>query len=198
MTFRTFKILTFLFIITAFTSCKIQSVTDIKILKEGKVGWTTKDSCQIIYNDGDKEVKLTGGIKCRGGMSRKYYKHSYTIELDQNYKLGGLAKDDDWIFNANYIDKTFMRHKICYDLYREMDKNNIAPKCSYANISLNNKYKGLFIVMEKLNASMIGVNKKDSLAMVFKDPPVFYEERFYYVQDTNNYYHQKYPKKKHN
>jgi spore coat protein CotH len=41
---------------------------------------------------------------------------------------------------------------------------------------------------------MILLHKKDSSAMLFKDPPIFYSERLSYVQDSLNYYQQKYPK----
>ena len=62
-----------------------------------------------------------GNIKCRGGISSKYNKHSFSLELEKKYSLAKLPIDDDWIINANYIDKTFMRHKICYDIFKEMN-----------------------------------------------------------------------------
>jgi len=49
--------------------------------------------------------------------------------------------------------------------------------------------------MQEVNAGMAGLVKSDTMAMLFKDPPVFYEQRLHFVQDSNNYYQQKYPKK---
>ena len=48
--------------------------------------------------------------------------------------------------------------------------------------------------MEEINASMIGLNKNDTMAVLFKDPPIFREVRLTYVQDSFNYYQQKFPK----
>ncbi len=175
-------------------SCKQKKFPSINIQKEGPIGWKIKESCKITYSDNQGEVESGAKIKCRGGMSSRYYKHSFSLELNNKLSLGNLPIDDDWILNANYIDKTFMRHKICYDLFRLMAKKNIASKSSYINVSINNNYQGLYLLVEEINASMIGLNKNDSLAMLFKDPPIFHQKRLPYVKDTLNYYQQKYPK----
>lgn len=175
----------------------LKEIPHVNILKNTPIKWNTKEDCIIQYSLGKKQIKIPGKIKCRGGMSSKYYKHSYTLELSNKHAFAPLRKDDDWIINANFIDKTFMRHKVSYDLFREMNPNNKASKCAYINVSKNNKYNGLYVLMEKINASMLNLNKKDSLAMLFKDPPIFYNEPLSYVQDTTNYYQQKYPNIKH-
>jgi hypothetical protein len=176
-------------------SCKKAQVPTINIVKEGGIGWTIKEPCKIIYSINNDEVELKAKIKCRGGVSSRYFKHSYSLELDHKYGLGNLPENDDWILNANYIDKTFMRHKISYDLFREMNPNkNIAAKSSFVNVKLNGIYDGLYVLMEEINASLAGLDKKDSLAMLFKDPPVFRKEKLSYVQDSLNYYQQKFPK----
>ena len=124
----------------------------------------------------------------------RYQKHSYTIDLKGKFPLGNLPRDDDWILNANYIDKTFMRHKLSYDLFRAMGDHNIAPLCTYVKLILNDRYSGLYVLMEKMDASTLNIDKTDSLAMIFKDPPIFYRERLKQVQDPSNYFLQKYPK----
>ena len=48
--------------------------------------------------------------------------------------------------------------------------------------------------MEETNASMIGLNKIDTMAMLFKDPSIFVKKRKVNFQDSLNYYQQKYPK----
>jgi hypothetical protein len=108
--------------------------------------------------------------------------------------LCGIGTDDDWILNASYIDKTFQRHKLSYDLFRKMNVYNKAAHCAYASVYVNGKHEGLYVVMEEINGSMLGLKNGDDHAMLFKDPPIFYEERLDWVQDSNNYYQQKYPK----
>jgi hypothetical protein len=185
----------FLIVIILFpVSSKQQELPSINIKKDGVIGWEKKEPCTIIYSNAENVDELEGRIKCRGGISSKYNKHSFSLELENKYSFASLPKDDDWILNANYIDKTFMRHKISYDLFREMNVNNIAAKSSFINVSINDIYEGLYVIMEEINASMVGLNKSDTMSMLFKDPLIFRKERVDYVQDSLNYYQQKYPK----
>jgi len=175
-------------------SCVDYNVATITIEKEGKIGWKEKERCTITYSIKNEKEVLSALIKNRGGFSSKFYKHSFSIELENKFALCNLPPDDDWIINANYIDKTFMRHKVCYDLFRQMSLKNVASKCAYVNVKLNDKDLGLYVLMEKINAAMIGLDKTDSLAMLFKDPPVFSKHKLSHVKDSNNYFQQKYPK----
>ncbi len=175
-------------------SCKNEKLQSLNIKKSDGFGWNVKEPCTVIFSNSENLDTLYGGIKCRGGMSSKYYKHSFSLELDDKYSFSDLPPDDDWILNANYIDKTFMRHKISYDLFREMNSKNIASKSIYINVNINDKYEGLYVLMEKINGGMLGLIKHDTLAMLFKDPPIFRKEKLSDVQDSLNYYQQKFPK----
>ena len=182
-------------LLTCILSCSDNEIATINIQKKSSIGWLNKESCEIIYSI-DKSIKvLPAEIKCRGGMSSKYYKHSYSLELNNKYPLCNIEADDDWVLNANYIDKTFMRHKISYDLFRQMSTKNSAAKCAYVNVQHNAVNSGLYVMMQEINAAMLKIDKTDTLGMLFKDPPIFYEEQLSYVQDSLNYYQQKYPKK---
>lgn len=179
------------------SSCVQDPFPLIKISVEGPIGWEEKGACDIIYFSKGDSVQMPARIKCRGGTSAKYYKHSYSIEFDDNISFGDLPVDDDWVLNANYIDKTFMRHKMSYDLFMQMSELNLAPKSFYMNLELNEQPRGLYVAMQEVNAGMLGLLKSDTMAMLFKDPPVFREHRLNYVKDPDNYYQQKYPKKQH-
>ena len=154
-----------------------------------------KVPCVVTYTDEEGSLVEDGNIKCRGGYSSGFPKHSFTVKLDGKIALAGLPRQRSWILNANYIDKTMMHHKICFDLFREMNpEKNIASECAYVNVTMKGKYYGLFVLMQKLNASSLGLDRTDSLAMIFKDPPVFYgENRLTYIQEPGNYFQQNYP-----
>jgi hypothetical protein len=200
---KPFQLKTFvIFAITAFTiACtednqlpsELYDIPVIGITKEQEISWEVKEPCTITFSFTDKYDVLTACIKYRGGMSARYDKHSFSFELDNKYTFLNLPHDDDWILNANYIDKTFMRHKLSYDLFREMDKMNVASQSCYVDVELNNEPLGLYVLMEEVNGGMAGLDKSDTLAMMFKDPPVFYKEKLPVVQDPANYYQQKYP-----
>lgn len=165
---------------------ELQLSTDGEIVWEG---WTTA----TLVAGGDT---LDGRIHYRGGISAGYPKHSLALKLDERYPLCGLPADKDWILNANYIDKTFMRHKLCYDLFRLMDEErNRAPLCAYATLTVDGHGQGLYVVMQKMDASTLGIDKGDSTSVIFKEPPVMYDERIV-PQDPDNYYQQTFPKKR--
>ncbi len=166
----------------------------IEIFSEEQINWQEKKACKITYKFEEIDTTLHAAIKFRGGISRAYDKHSFSLELDNKYTFNSLPKDDDWVLNASYIDKTFMRHKICYDLFREMDNKNLAAKCDYIQLKIDGKYEGLYVLMEQVNAGMLDLDKTDSMAMLFKGPLLFYKEKNYEWMDSLNYYHQKYPK----
>ena len=182
------------FLFSILTSCVEKSLPSLEIVKETEFSWSDKEQCHVVYVNDDSTQKISARIKLRGGMSSRYEKHSYSLELDTKFALGNLPMDDDWIVNANYIDKTFMRHKISYDLFTQMAAMNRAPKSAYINLSVNGEYAGLYVLMQKINANTLGLDKTDSLAMLFKDPPVFYKDKLDNVQDSLNYYQQKFPK----
>lgn len=115
-------------------------------------------------------------IERRGGYSIGFPKHSYELDLKSDQPLAGLPADDDWILNANYIDKTFLRHYLSYELFREMNPNNRAPRCAFVEVNLNGTYNGLYVLMEKLDRSVLQVEKEDSAAFIFKEPHLFREQ----------------------
>ncbi len=178
-----------------FYTCSSQNqLPVIEIFSEEQINWQEKTTCKIGYKFQEIDTILDAGIKFRGGMSRAYDKHSFSLELDNKYTFNSLPKDDDWVLNASYIDKTFMRHKICYDLFREMGNKNLAAKCDYIQLKIDGNYEGLYVLMEQVNAGMLDLDKTDSMAMLFKGPLLFYKEKNYEWMDSLNYYHQKYPK----
>lgn len=168
--------------------------SELHLQSDEAIEWNKEKPCILTLENGDERTILGASVKLRGGFSAKFFKHSFTLELESDYPLLGLPENDDWILNANYIDKTMMRHKLSYDIFREMSEVNEAPRSTFFQLQLNTKYEGLYLLMEKVNAGYLGLNKKDSMAMLFKDPPVFRVEDRIAVADSNNYFEQKYPK----
>lgn len=48
-------------------------------------------------------------VKFRGDFSTRYPKHSFAVEFQAPQSFGGLPLDDDYMLNADYIDKTLMK-----------------------------------------------------------------------------------------
>ena len=143
----------------------------------------------------DTTFQYNGSIERRGGFSISFPKHSYEIDLKKDIALGKLPADDDWILNANYIDKTFIRHTFAYSLFRDMHPNNRAALYTYVELNLNGDYRGLYILMEKLDKSSLDILKRDTSAFIFKEPPVFTPNiKDFIAADKNNFHQQTFPK----
>ena len=167
----------------------------IHITTDGEIPWEERCPCTIGYvADGDS-LNLPARIKCRGGLSSKYPKHSFALKFDQKVALCGLPDNKSWVLNASYIDKTFMRHKLCYDLFRMMGDYNAAPQCAYARVCENGHNLGLYVVMQRLNRRSLQIDKQDSSALIFKEPKVFYPDSLLPARNarTHNYHGQTYP-----
>lgn len=144
----------------------------------------------------DTVVEYPGRIERRGGYSISFPKASFEIDLEEDVSLANLPADDDWIFNANYVDKTFLRHVLSYDLFRALSPLHEAPGCSYVELRLNGKYQGLYVLMEKLDKSSLGISRRDPVACIFKEPPIFIPDlEGFRPQREKNYYQQTYPNK---
>lgn len=173
----------------------LPTLPTLDIRTDTEIPWEKKITCVVNQTLGNSAEAFAGKIKCHGGYSSRYEKHSFSLELTDKVSIAGLSKDDDYILNANYIDKTFMRHKISYDLFREMNPSaNIAPSSSYANLRLNGKDNGLYVIMQKVTAKVARLDKDDNGAMLFKEPPIFHEIRLENPEEPENYYQQKFPK----
>lgn len=167
----------------------------IHISTNDVIPWEGKTPCSVtVISDNDSTI-WHGKVKYRGGISAKYAKRSYSLKLKESHALCGLPESRTWIINASYIDKTFMRHKLCYDLFRQMGPYNIAPLCSYALVRENGNPQGLYVVMQRLNEHTLALHEEDSAAVIFKEPKIFYPDskmpkREHYAE---NYQGQTYP-----
>jgi len=144
--------------------------TDISKLNTEK-----KIPCTVSYSNPEgKSVfeKMEAGIMYKGNQSLAFDKKSFSIELSKKVSLEQMDSDDDWKLNASYIDKTFLRNKISYDLYRLFSEGNIAPTVSWVEVFLNNSYHGLYIITDRMDAKRLDLDTKDTAAVLFKAAPI--------------------------
>lgn len=153
----------------------------------------------IYCNCRARELDRTTSIKIkkRGNSSRIYPKASFTIELGQAVNFCNLTAEEDWILNAAYIDKTFMRNRLCYDLFLQMSPRNIAPNICYRNLKLNDKDQGIYLLTEKMTASKCGIGQMDTAGRLFKEPAVFQTVDSQFVQEARAHFGQVFPKPTH-
>jgi len=126
---------------------------------------------EIIYNgagkrnnitDVPKEYKNKIGIELRGQSSQSFPMKSYDIELrdaagtELEIPLLGMPPESDWVLYAPYTDKTLMRNFLAYTLAREMGR--WASRCRYVELIVDNDYKGIYLLEEKIKRNDARVN----------------------------------------
>lgn len=104
------------------------------------------------------------GIELRGSTSKDFFpKKPYGFELwadttgkSQKIAFLGMPEESDWVLNASYNDKTFMRDALTYDISNRMGR--YSTRTRYCEITLNGRYDGLYLVMEKIKRDKNRVN----------------------------------------
>src|SRR5213594_1251840 len=61
---------------------------------------------------------LKGVVRFHGATSQGYEKKSFGVTLDTPVALLGLGESAHWVLNAAFVDRSLMRHKLSYDLFR--------------------------------------------------------------------------------
>jgi hypothetical protein len=112
------------------------------------------------------------GIEKRGNAAQSYDivrgKWSYTIETrhedgsNNNVKLLGMPKDNDWILAADFIDKTLVRNALAYHISRSLGR--WAPRTRHVELVLNGRYEGVYLLVEKIKPdnNRVDIAKLDS------------------------------------
>ena len=93
-------------------------------------------------------------FQLRGSSSRLFPKKQYGVEFygkNSNVSLLGLPEGKEWVFNGPFLDKTAMRNKLMYDLSAEIFP--WSPKAVYFELFLDGEYKGIYLLIEKIDES---------------------------------------------
>ncbi len=106
-------------------------------------------------------------IKVRGETSRSFPKKQYAVyflKKNGNKKkvtLGELPQDHEFVLNGPFIDVSEMRNAFTYALYNKM--GHWAPHTMFVELILNNDYRGLYVLTEKIKRTKVALPKCDSV-----------------------------------
>lgn len=93
-------------------------------------------------------------IETRGESSQMFPKKSYSIETQNpdgsnfNAALLGMPPENDWVLYAPYTDKTMMRDVLAFQIGRDL--GDYTPRTRYVEVVINEDYKGVYVLMEKI------------------------------------------------
>ena len=118
---------------------------------------------KIIYNGVGQRNNLTDtifhynseiGIELRGSTSQNWPKKPYRFEThdslgeDFNVSLLGMPEENDWILNNPWSDKTLIRNVLSYKISNDLGR--YASRTRFCEVWLNEQYRGVYVLMEKL------------------------------------------------
>jgi len=96
-------------------------------------------------------------IEIRGSSSQAFSKKQYGLSTRlsdnvsrNNVSLLGMPEEHDWILNGMVYDTARVRDYLCYNLYREL--GNYASRTAYCELMINNHYRGIYLLQEKIKA----------------------------------------------
>ena len=123
---------------------------------------------KIIFKNKEIKASLTlpGGsplpivIRRRGKSSDKFPKKQYQFKfLDSEGKsvkksIFSFTKGKKWILNGPYADRTLMRNTLAFKMARSLKNSNdkfwYAPRTKYVELTINKRYKGIYVLIEKI------------------------------------------------
>jgi subtilisin-like proprotein convertase family protein len=91
-------------------------------------------------------------------------------DLKVDTSLLGMPSENDWVLKAEYLDRTFMKNHLVYDLFRKMGR--YAPRVRYCELILDGEYIGLYTLQEKIKRGKNRVEIDKLTANEFTSPSI--------------------------
>lgn len=115
------------------------------------------------------------GVDFRGGSTQFNPKKSYgfsflnTMSLDHksSRSLFYWQKNEDWILDAMYSDKSKLRNKLSFEVWKAMNPlEHESINAQLVELYINNDHQGIYCLTEQMNAEKLGL--KDLEAVLYK------------------------------
>jgi spore coat protein H len=168
-----------------YTVAKEKDVYQLFITKSPILAIHVKDSLtkhprvlgRFRYFDADTTFISTIGMDLRGNLSLTYPKKSFNIEFytdsvsrgKKDVQLKKLRKDDDLILDGLYNEPLLLRAYTSQKIWKEIHTPHYASeekKASatvdgfYVDLFVNDTYRGVYLVSEKINRGLLKLKKK--------------------------------------
>ena len=106
-------------------------------------------------------------IRIHGATSQGYAKKSFALTLDAPARWLGMARNENWVLNAAAVDRSLMRHKLSYDLFRSMSGDGgrrFSAASRFVEVNLNGNYQGVYLLMEHVGRALLELRRFESNA----------------------------------
>ena len=98
-------------------------------------------------------------IKTRGNSTWRNDKKPFSIKLYRSRKLLHLDKSKSFVLLANARDESHIRNAIAFNVSRAIDLP--APRYDYVSLYINNQYKGLYQMTNKVEINKYALDITD-------------------------------------
>jgi len=173
----TFRFIVFFICISSFSWAQSLSTSNLPILSIDTRGKTIVDEPKIptkisLFDrgpgalnqlSGSPTLKIWAGVEFRGSTSQADFyflpglvKKPYGIEIwtdstgrvSTDTSLVQMPSESDWVLNASYNDRTFMRDVLAQ--YLGIKMGLLGSRTRYVDLVINDVYQGVYILMEKI------------------------------------------------
>ena len=113
------------------------------------------DSTDFVLLNSDLKIgPMKVKIKGRGNSTwTNSPKKPYALKFYKKVGLAGLPEDKSWVLLANYWDATHIRNSLASFISREYSCLPYAPHYAFVKLTLNEKFKGIYQLGEKIKIS---------------------------------------------
>jgi len=120
--------------------------------------YNEKQTCEFAVEREDGTVEYEGPTTAwgRGRSSSRVSKTQYGLELQTESgeeaaaNLLGMGRESDWVLNGNWYDRSLVRNKTGYDLFRALGDSRYAPQSALCELELDGEYRGVYSLIERI------------------------------------------------
>jgi len=134
--------------------------SDYKIVDEPKVDSTISI---LSADSGHRKYNIASEIELID-VWEDIPKESYSLNIKENSITGDAPEILDFKtsnrfrLSSSYTDRSFLRQKLAYDIFRQFSDKDLAPESRYAELYVNNSYKGLYLISERVDRNMFSLS----------------------------------------
>lgn len=128
-----------------------------------KIDWLPAQ-IQIVSSDTIDQINVPTEIRGRGNSTWSMPKKPYRIKLENKTNfLGMYARAKNWVFLANYADKTLMRNAVAFHIGRVAGLE-FTPSTRFVDLVLNNNFLGNYMVTDQIevHSERVAIDEQDS------------------------------------
>jgi len=105
-------------------------------------------------------------LSLRGSSSIWFDKKAYKLSFDKNINIFDLPKDDKYVLDALYVDKSKIRNMLSTDIWNIINNNQMINndlKGRFVELFIDDEYLGLYVFKEKVDKSITSISDNGTL-----------------------------------